>query len=190
MKLLVHTCCALCLGKLLGGLEEAGLERGELTAYWNNPNIHPLIEWRRRLKAVKMLCERTGLPLEGNETYGLTAFCRAVHLHEDVPEERCARCYAMRMAAAAAWAKSGGFDAFTTTLLTSVQQRHELVKAAGEAAARAAGVAFFYHDWRGAVTDERLLRMLYRQQYCGCVFSERERYEGTRLHLWPVGGGG
>ena len=97
-RILIHACCAHCLGQLLAGL------KAEATAYapvvfWYNPNIHPLIEWRRRLKAVKMLVERARLPLIADETYGLVEFCRAVHGHEGAPE-RCARCYALRLGAA------------------------------------------------------------------------------------------
>ena len=66
-RLLVHACCAHCLGKLLAGLEaESG--NSDCLVFWGNPNIHPLIEWRRRLKAVKMLAERARLPLVADET--------------------------------------------------------------------------------------------------------------------------
>ena len=187
MKLLVHACCAWCLGKCLQGLAKEG-EDVQTTVFWYNPNIHPLIEYRRRLKALKMLCERAGMPLEVADEYGLVEFCRAIHGRETVPE-RCATCYAMRMRRAARTAKEGGFDAFTTTLLTSLQQHHDLLRAAGEAAAEEFGVAFFYRDWRGETADERLLKWLYKQSYCGCVFSEYDRYCATTTHLWPPPGG-
>lgn len=188
MKLLVHACCAWCLGKCLPGLAREG-EGVQATVFWYNPNIHPLIEYRRRLKALKMLCERAGLPLEVADEYGLVEFCRAIHGREGVPE-RCGICYAMRMRRAARAAKEGGCDAFTTTLLTSLQQHHELLRAAGEAAAEEFGVAFLYRDWRGETADARLLKWLYKQSYCGCVFSEYDRYRATTTHLWPVAGSG
>ena len=194
MKLLVHACCAWCLGKCLPGLAREGLGAEEATVFWYNPNIHPLIEYRRRLKAVKMLCERAGLALaerreegEEREGYGLLEFCRAIHGREAVPE-RCAECYGMRLRRVAREAKEGGFDAFTTTLLTSLQQNHELLRTVGEKAAEEFGVEFFCRDWRGETADERLTKWLYKQSYCGCVFSEYDRYRGTTTHLGPPAG--
>ena len=186
MKLLVHACCAWCLAKCLPGLAKEGADV-QATVFWYNPNIHPLIEYRRRLKAVKMLCERAALSLEAADEYGLVEFCRAVHGRESVPE-RCAECYRMRMRRAARAAKEGGYDAFTTTLLTSLQQNHELLKAAGAAAAADFGVEFLYRDWRGETADGRLTKWLYKQSYCGCVFSEYDRYRATTTHLWPPPG--
>ena len=182
-KILIHTCCAHCLGKLLAALA-GGPEPFAPVVFWNNPNIHPLIEYRRRLKAVKMLVERAKLPLIADETYGLVEFCRAVHGHEAAPE-RCARCYALRLGRAAQAAREAGCGVFTSTLATSKHQDHALIRAAGEAAARAAGVEFLYRDWRAAEADEKLVDMLYHQQYCGCVFSEYDRFKDTKTHLWP-----
>ena len=186
-KILIHACCAHCLGKTLAGLaaEPGGCEP---VVYWGNPNIHPLIEWRRRLKAVKMLAERAKLPLVADETYGLVEFCRAVHGHEAVPE-RCRRCYALRLGRAAREARAAGCAVFTSTLVTSRHQDPALIRAAGEAAAAAEGVAFLYRDWREAEADPELVKMLYHQSYCGCVFSEYDRFKDTRTHLWPPAGG-
>ncbi len=181
--ILIHTCCAHCLGKLLAALAAEPSPRAPVL-FWGNPNIHPLIEWRRRLKAVKMLAERAKLPLIADETYGLVEFCRAVHGHEAAPE-RCARCYALRLNRAAQAAREAGCAAFTTTLVTSRHQDHALIRAAGAAAAAAEGVPFLYLDARAAEADPRLVQMLYHQQYCGCVFSESDRYKDTTAHLWP-----
>ena len=186
MKLLVHACCAWCLAKCLPGLAKEGADV-QAMVFWYNPNIHPLIEYRRRLKAVKMLCERAELSLEVADEYGLVEFCRAVHGRESAPE-RCAECYRMRMRRTARMAKEGGYDAFTTTLLTSLQQNHALLRAAGEAAAAEFGVEFLYRDWRGETADGRLTKWLYKQSYCGCVFSEYDRYRATTTHLWPPPG--
>ena len=183
-KILVHACCAHCLGKLLAGLKTEPVAYAPVL-FWGNPNVHPLIEWRRRLKAVKMLAERAQLPLIADETYGLVEFCRAVHGHEAVPE-RCARCYALRLGRAATVAREAGCRVFTSTLVTSRHQDHALIRAAGEAAGAAEGVEFLYRDWRAAEPDEDLVKMLYHQQYCGCVFSEYDRFKDTSTHLWPV----
>jgi len=181
-KILIHTCCAHCLGKLLTGLK-ADDTAWEPVVYWNNPNIHPLIEYRRRLKAVKMLVERAPLPLIADERYGLVSFCRAIHGHEAVPE-RCTRCYAMRMESTAKAARKAGIGIFTSTLVTSSHQDHALIRSAGEAAATAEGLEFLYRDFRADESDADLVKMLYHQQYCGCVFSEYDRYKDTRTHLW------
>ena len=183
-KILVHACCAHCLGKTLAGLAQES-QSLEPVVFWGNPNVHPLVEWRRRLKAVKMVAERAGLPLVADEEYGLVAFCRAVHGQESAPG-RCARCYALRLDRAAKVAREQGCDAFASTLSTSRHQDHVLIRVAGEAAGREAGVKFVYRDWRDMEANPDLVKMLYRQQYCGCVFSEYERYKDTTLHLWPV----
>ena len=182
-RILIHACCAHCLGQLLAGLKAEAMAYAPVV-FWGNPNIHPLIEWRRRLKAVKMLVERARLPLIADETYGLVEFCRAVHGHEAAPE-RCAKCYALRLGAAAQTAHREGIRIFTTTLVTSRHQDHALIRAAGEAAAAAAGIEFLYRDWRGAEADPDLVKMLYHQQYCGCVYSEYDRFKDTAVHLWP-----
>lgn len=183
-KILVHACCAHCLGKLLAGMK-AGPVPYDPVVFWYNPNIHPLIEYRRRLKAVKMLVERARLPFLADDTYGLVEFCRSVHGHEAAPE-RCARCYALRLGRAAKAAREAGCRLFTSTLATSQHQDHALIRAAGEAAGRAEGVGFLYRDWRAAEAAEDLVKMLYHQQYCGCVFSEYDRFKDTKTHLWPA----
>lgn len=183
-KILIHTCCAHCLGKLLAGLRSEPIAY-EPVVFWNNPNIHPLIEYRRRLKAVKMLVERAKLPLIADDTYGLVEFCRAVQGHEAAPE-RCARCYALRLGRAAKAAREAGCRVFSSTLVTSQHQDHALIRAAGEAAAAAEGVEFLYRDWREVKADVDLVNMLYHQQFCGCIFSEYDRFKDTTAHLWPV----
>lgn len=196
-RLLLHVCCALCASKAITALrreaESAGGAGPEITLFWMNPNIHPLIEWRRRLKAVRMLAEREGLALvedgEGGDSgYGLTAFCRAIRGNEERPA-RCGICYALRMEATARRAAAEGFDAFSTTLLTSPQQDHARLKAAAEAASARHRVAFAYRDWRSEPENRKMTAMLYRQQYCGCVWSEFDRYAPTKLHVWEGSGG-
>jgi epoxyqueuosine reductase len=181
-QILIHTCCAHCLGKLLTGLK-ADAADWEPVVFWDNPNIHPLIEYRRRLKAVKMLVERANLQLIADESYGLVQFCRAIHGHEEVPE-RCRRCYALRMGSTARAAREADCTVFTSTLVTSSHQDHTLIREAGETAAEREGLTFFYRDFREDEADAALVKMLYHQQYCGCVFSEYDRFKDTRTHLW------
>jgi predicted adenine nucleotide alpha hydrolase (AANH) superfamily ATPase len=96
--------------------------------------------------------------------------------HED---ERCRHCFELRLTKTAEAAKAKGYDGFTTTLLISPNQKHELIKEIGEGAAGEKGVAFFYTDLRKRYSDSRHITKpmnLYRQQYCGCLYSELERY--------------
>ena len=185
MKILIHACCAHCLAETLAGLEEVKKKEWSPVVRWHNPNIHPLIEWRRRLKAVKMLCERAGLPLLADETYGLRDFLHALDGTYGAGD-RCRTCYAHRLVDAARTAKEAGIPLFTTTLITSVHQDHAAIRAAGEKAGEENGVPFVYRDLRGVEdVDAKLVFSLYKQQYCGCVFSEEERFAPTTTHLYP-----
>lgn len=186
MELLLHVCCAICASKAMGGIRREWGPEAKPSLFWWNGNIHPLIEYRRRLKSAKMFAERLGLEFSGDERYGLTAFCRAVHGKEALGE-RCRICYAMRLEATAAEAARRGIGRFSTTLLASPHQDHAALRDAGEAAGKRHGVEFVYRDWRGDEGEPDWTAMLYRQSYCGCVFSEYDRYCRTTTHLYPPG---
>ncbi|HUT36801.1 MAG TPA: epoxyqueuosine reductase QueH [Planctomycetota bacterium] len=180
---LIHACCAPCLCALLDELREDGVVP---TALFCNPNIHPLIEFRRRLKACQVLADRERLPLVACDAYGLESFLDAIGARRARPE-RCHACYAMRLDATARYAAEHGFPRFTSTLLVSPQQDRDALCTLGHAAAGRYGVAFddtdrrHLHD-RGMEQARRL--QLYRQQYCGCIFSEHERYRDTAVELY------
>jgi len=118
MKVLLHVCCGPCATFPVEALREAG---HEVTGFWYNPNIHPYQEYMRRLEAARSYAEQVGLHLIVHDEYGLKAFVRAVAFRE---EQRHAVCYEMRLRRTAAVAKSGHFDAFTSTLLVSPHQQH------------------------------------------------------------------
>jgi len=185
MRVLIHVCCAPCLAKTLAGLRAEFGNALDAHLFFYNPNIHPLLEFRRRLKAVHVYRERDPLPLESDETYGLLPFCHALHPDYE-PALRCPRCYRMRLARTAARAAAQGFPHFTSTLITSQHQDHAQIRAAGEAEARGASreVHFLYRDLREVEAPESMTRGLYSQQYCGCVFSEAERFGSTAKHLY------
>jgi predicted adenine nucleotide alpha hydrolase (AANH) superfamily ATPase len=179
MALLVHVCCAECL---LGPLD--GLRRQGMAALFYNPNVHPLIEFRRRLKAFRLLVEREGIESVCDEQYGLGTFLDSV---DHRAANRCEQCYRLRLLRTAELARERGDEGFTTTLLVSRHQQHDTVCRVGDEVARVVGVRFARFDWRdlaAAAHDEAKRRNLYRQQYCGCVFSEYERYKDTGLHLY------
>ena len=122
--------------------------------------------------------ELEALPLIVRDAYDPQTFFRQVAFRET---SRCLYCYSLRLNAAASLAGKSGFDAFTTTLLYSRQQKHELVVALAEDASRKYGVPFYYKDFRVGWTEgqERAKALgMYRQQYCGCVYSEMDRFCG------------
>ncbi len=169
----VHACCAHCTAYTVEHWRKEGYE---VTAVWYNPNIHPYLEHQSRLEAVKTLAEKLNFPLVVIEGYDFKDYLRRVVGHEDA---RCGDCFAMRLSKVAAKAKELGIENFTTTLLISPHQKHELVREKGEEAAAQTGTAFLYADLRKRYSDSRHITKpleLYRQQYCGCIYSEYERY--------------
>jgi len=172
-NLLVHTCCAPCLIAPYHRLREAG---HTVTAFWFNPNVHPLLEYQKRRDTLRDFASQAGFSLIEHDEYGLVGF-----LQNTLADyaERCAFCYSTRLDAAAKAAAAGGFDAFTTTLLYSRYQKHELIIATARQMSERYSVEFYYEDWRSLWGEGiRLSKAagMYRQQYCGCIFSEEERY--------------
>jgi len=181
MKVLLHICCATCA---IEPFEQLTAEGHQVTGCFINPNIHPLIEFRRRLKSVKVLQEHLPMPVIYDEDYGLQVYLDTVDRHGPA---RCEGCYRLRLGRTARRAVEGGFGAFTTTLLSSAHQNHDLVRRIGEEAAEQSGSAFLYADWRPLAErgHERARKMhLYMQSYCGCIFSEYERFADTARHIY------
>ena len=174
MKLLMHICCAPCANLPIDVLRA---DRIDLTGYWYNPNIHPFTEYRARRTCLQEYAKTIDLPLLVRDDYGLRPFVRAV---ADDIAGRCVKCYEMRLFEAARMAKEGGFDAFTSSLFISPYQQHELMRDVAYRACEAYGVQFYYQDFRPLFRDgQTRARELgfYIQKYCGCVFSEQERYQ-------------
>jgi predicted adenine nucleotide alpha hydrolase (AANH) superfamily ATPase len=173
MKMLLHICCALCA---VYPVEILSAQGHQVQGFFFNPNIHPYQEFSRRAAALEDYAAETGLPIIWDRTYDLEGFLRRIVFRE---QERCRFCYHVRLTAAAKVAKSGKFDAFTSTLLYSKFQNHTLIRELGDQVGREEGVPFHYGDFRQGWTTgrERSKQMgLYRQQYCGCIFSERDRF--------------
>jgi predicted adenine nucleotide alpha hydrolase (AANH) superfamily ATPase len=177
---LLHTCCGPCATYTVDYLREQGFH---VCGFWYNPNVHPFSEHQRRLASMEEYAESVGLPLVREEGYEIIEFLRAVVGHE-AHGDRCLRCYEVRLARTAQVASREGVDAFTTTLLISPYQNQDLLRQAGEAAGVRYGVSFHFESFRRGWSETgRLAREhgLYRQQYCGCVYSEWERYSGQRI---------
>lgn len=172
-RILVHTCCAPCLIVPRARWSERGYE---VVSFFYNPNIHPFVEYRRRYLVVLDYCRAEGLVLETGP-YDMEAFLAEV---SGRVETRCERCFEIRLRAAAREARRLGVGEFTTTLLVSPYQDQALVRRAGESAALEYGVLFEGGDmtdgYRRSVEESRQAGM-YRQSYCGCVYSEKERYQ-------------
>lgn len=170
---LLHCCCAPCSLSCVGPLRAEGIEP---VALWYNPNIHPWKEYEARRDCLLTYGASVGMEIRVREDYGLREFVRQVA--EDI-DGRCAYCYGHRLEGTAQYAASHGFGAFTTTLLASVYQDHEGIVRAAERYAARYGVKFLYRDFRPNFREgNRRARELglYMQKYCGCVFSEADRY--------------
>ena len=175
-SVLVHSCCVHCAAYTAQYWREQGYE---VTFLWYNPNIHPYMEHQWRLEAMQSLAQEMNLPLIITEGYDMVDYFRQVVGHE---AQRCQYCFRLRLSKTAETARQMGFSAFTTTLLISPHQQHDLICEIGNQLAEEKGVPFLYVDLRKHYSDSRRMTKplnFYRQQYCGCVYSEWERYAGV-----------
>jgi epoxyqueuosine reductase len=165
-KILLHTCCGPCTTYVNEWLQENNYE---VTGYFYNPNILPQDEYERRLLTMEHYATVVGLKVfyEPNDTRTLPGECET--------------CYVTRLRQTARKAKELGYDYFSTTLLVSPYQKHELLHELGEQIGVEEGVKFFYHDWRDGFRQgqNKAKEMnLYRQKYCGCgveTIAKKER---------------
>ena len=172
-RVLLHCCCAPCACYPIPELRREGFE---VTGYFSNNNIHPFTEWEKRRGAMVALAETEQLSVIYDDDYRPVDFFRAVSFRES---RRCLICYQVRLEQTAHIARRGKFECFSSSLLVSKHQHHELISSLGTAAGEKYGVPFLYRDFREgyAVGAERSRALgLYRQQYCGCLYSELERY--------------
>lgn len=173
MDILLHICCGPCGVYPLQQLRNAG---HRVTGFWFNHNIHPYQEYLRRRDAAIQLAELSALPMLTVDEYLLEDFLAAVATN---PAERCAYCYASRLERAAQAAAEQGFAAYTSSLLYSRYQKHDVIRQLGETFALKYGITFYYDDFRVGWQEGIKLSKeagLYRQQYCGCIYSEKDRY--------------
>ena len=179
MNVLLHICCANCAIYPVRVLREA---QHEVTGFFFNHNIHPYREYQQRLDAVREYTEKTGLPLVCQDEYLLETFLAEV---AGDPTGRCTYCYQSRLQRTAEYAVRHGFDGFSSSLLYSRYQNHMLIRQCGEELAREYGIPFLYQDfrsgWQEGIRDSKSMG-LYRQQYCGCIYSEKDRYLPRRTN--------
>ena len=178
-RLLLHACCAPCSSYCLEYLSKYF----EITVFYYNPNIYPSAEFSKRADEVRRLissmhtAHKVSLAVcecdEGEFYSAVTGF-------EDCREggERCRRCFRLRLEKTAEYAKENGFDFFTTTLTISPLKNADVLNEEGENAARRYGTRFLPSDFKKRGGYQRSIVLskeygLYRQNYCGCVFSQR-----------------
>ncbi len=173
MNILLHTCCGPCALFPLQQLRTAG---HLVTGFFYNHNIHPYQEYIRRRDTAVQMAEQTEMPLIMQDDYDLEGFLKHVAAE---PDSRCSYCYSSRLRATAQAAAEGGFDAYTASLLYSRYQKHDEIRTLGDQLGSEFGVPFYYQDFRSGWQEGIRLSKeqgLYRQQYCGCIYSEKERY--------------
>ena len=172
-RVLVHICCGPCAITVVQGLRDEGFE---VTGLFYNPHIHPAAEYLRRREALVEVAARLDFPV----IFLDKEYDPAVHVREVAFREnnRCFHCYRLRLERTLKVARRGGFAHFSSTLLYSRQQKHDVIRDLGRDIAGASKTAFLYRDFRP--TWNRGIELsksfgIYRQDYCGCLFSEFER---------------
>ena len=173
-SVLMHTCCAPCSLSCIDPLRAEGIEP---VAFWYNPNIHPWKEYEARRDYLLAYAPTIEMQVIVDEDYGLRTFVE--HVASDI-DHRCTYCYQHRLEETARYAAEHGYGGFTSTLLASLYQDHDGIKAAAEKYARQYGVEFLYRDFRPnfRAGNQRARELgFYMQKYCGCVFSEQDRYQ-------------
>lgn len=191
MKVLLHTCCGPCLTGSRIPFEEEDID---ITGLWYNPNIHPWTEYDRRLQTLQRYVYLEPMKMIFRDEYPLFSFIRGMlgqlppcthegsyRMSEAQRASRCYFCYRTRLERTADKAANSGFDGFSTTMLISTHQDHGIIRKLGEEIGTDIGCDFIYKDlrkhWKDSIRLSKEKRM-YRQPYCGCIFSEQERYTG------------
>ena len=177
MKLLMHICCSNCS---IYPLQSLLLKGVDVRGFWFNPNIHPYTEYTARLGSLSTLEKLWDIDIAYEDDYALDTFLR---LTAGTGADRCAVCYDMRLDRTAWEAKRMHLDGFTTSLLASPYQKFDMIQSIGRSTAKRHGIAFHAADFRpGWKTAQGLTRELglYRQKYCGCIYSEMERYAPSK----------
>jgi epoxyqueuosine reductase len=173
-RVLLHSCCAPCTIYPFDRLQSEGFA---VTGFFYNPNIHPFSEFEKRLQAVSDFYQTAQRRLIIDASYDVSAFIKAAF---GSGKGRCEACWRMRLKGLAEKGREMGVNCVTTTLLFSIYQDHDAVAGIGREESKDAGVEFYYEDFRvGWHEGQRRARQLsiYRQKYCGCIFSEEERYK-------------
>ncbi|MGP1608977.1 MAG: epoxyqueuosine reductase QueH [Clostridium sp.] len=178
-KIFLHTCCAPCSIYPIKLLKENNLEP---VCFWYNINIHPYTEYMKRKQTLEEYTKQIGIELIIEDDYGLMEFLKLI---QSDYLNRCKNvCYLKRLERTAQVAKERGFKKFSTTLLVSPYQDTEALIKIGKELARKYDLEFIALDFKAGFREgQREARRLglYMQKYCGCIFSEAERYNRFKI---------
>ncbi|HNW93474.1 MAG TPA: epoxyqueuosine reductase QueH [bacterium] len=180
--LLLHACCGPCL---LVPAADLAAQYDRMTVFWYNPNIHPSAEYARREEHLRAAAARLALPVTAAGGYDAAAWLTGAQAAAGAATAaaggpRCRYCLHDRLRAAADAAAAGGYAAFSTTMLYSPYLDHAFLVAAGAEEGRRVGVRFHAADWRARFHEGQRQAQawgLYRQNYCGCIYSDNERQQ-------------
>ena len=179
MKILLHICCGPCAVYTVKKLREEG---NTVEGFFYNPNIHPLSEYTKRKEAAAKLSEFLDLKIHFFKEYRFEDFFRKISFHEK--DGRCLICWSLRLGETAEYAAKNDFDGFASTLLISPYQDHDKIKEIGSDIAKKYSILFAYKDFRPGFEESHKASRdmgLYRQKYCGCLYSEWERFGKAKI---------
>lgn len=168
MKLLIHACCADCLLKMVESIKsEKRFE--EIEVYYYNPNIHPRSEYQSRLKAMQLMIKDLKLIIPD---WKPSEYFEVIKNKEK--GKRCIDCWKLRLEETAKFAKKNGFEAFSSTLLTSEYQNSEMIEQIGKEISKKYKIEFLIPK---NVCKKLETKGFYKQVFCGCCYSLMERFE-------------
>ena len=176
-SVMLHCCCAHCSAYSIEYWQRQGYRT---SAVWYNPNIHPYSEHKKRLESMRSLVKQLDCPFIEIEGYDVSNYFKTINGDE---AGRCRHCFRLRLQRTAEVALENGFNSFSSSLLISPHQKHELLAEIGSDIAEKTGIEFLYADLRKHYSESRHITKpldLYRQQYCGCLYSEWERYAAIK----------
>lgn len=177
-KFLLHVCCGPCSIAIFEELRE----QFDVTVHFYNPNIHPIEEYDKRKMEVIKICEELRIPVV-EEEYDVKKWFENISGLESEPEggKRCVECFRMRLERAGKYAKENDFEYFGTSLTSGRNKRADIINPIGLNIGKKLGVKFFEEDWKKGGRQEMARQLIkqkniYRQDYCGCVYSKIKKY--------------
>lgn len=178
-RLLLHCCCGPCAMFPVADLINRGYSSDNMSLFWYNPNIHPEFEWNRRLLNLQKVSDYYHIDLLTKEGFMQSFWESKDYLKDNGGEymSRCDMCYDIRIDNTCRYAVEHGYEAVSSSLLVSPYQNHERIKSVFERKSRDYGIKFLYLDWRDNFREGQKMARdigLYRQKYCGCIFSLEE----------------
>ena len=174
-RILLHVCCGTCALYPYFLLKQ----NFDVTFFYYNPNIHPRKEYIKRLEIIKVISKKYSIPLVIGK-YEVKKWFRLTADLKNEPEGgiRCAQCFDMRLDSTADMAKKLGFDLFCTTLTISPHKNYRIINSIGMELASVKGIGFYKADLKKKDGFKKTMELskklnLYRQNYCGCVYSKK-----------------